>query len=472
MINLIASFPNITVRFAVLFSCTLLGLNAYAQEVPRSFSPELVKQAKAIMKQGVKDELAYNVIESLTTEIGPRLAGSKQEARARVWGLQQLTELGFVNVRVEPFEVTHWVRGKEQAAIVTPFPQPLTITTLGGSIATPTGGVEGEIVRFESLYELESAPLSGFEGKIIFVDEKMVRTQNGVGYGVAVRKRSGAAIEAGKRGALAAMIRSVGTSHHRFPHTGLMQYKDDIPKVPIVALSNPDADQLARALTRDNVTVHVEVDALTKGTATSGNVVGEIVGETDELVVIGGHLDSWDQGTGAVDDGAGIGITVGAAALIQRYGVKPKRTIRVVMWGAEEVGLVGAFAYAKQHVDELPKHFIASESDFGSGPIWQFSTKFAAEKTGYGKAFKQLFAPFGLAQGNNQTSGGPDIIPLANAGVPAFRLDQDGTDYFDLHHTPDDTFNKIDLKDLQQNVALWSGFVWIAANMDGSFRKD
>lgn len=445
---------------------------ASAETTPRSFSPELVEQAKELMDKGLQDKLAYEVIESLTTEIGPRLGGSPQEAKARAWGVEKFKELGFTNIRIEPFEVSYWERATETARIVSPFPQALTITALGSSVATPKGGVEAQIVRFESLHELETSPMTGLEGKIVFVDEFMNKTQNGAGYGIAVRKRSGAAIEAGKRGAVAAMIRSVGTTKHRFPHTGMMRYNEDVPKVPIVALSAPDADQLVRALKRDDVVVHLEIDVKTKAKAMSGNVIGEIQGETDELVVIGGHLDSWDLGTGAVDDGAGIGITVAAAKLIEQYGKKPKRTIRVIMWGAEEIGLVGAYAYAKQHADELDKHFVASESDFGSGKIWRVSTNFAEDKLGYGLAFRNLFARFGLAQGNNKASGGPDVIPLSNAGVPALRLDQNGMDYFNLHHTPDDTFDKIVLEDIQQNVALWSGFIWVAANMEGNLRSE
>ena len=214
------------------------------------------------------------------------------------------------------------------------------ITALGGSVATEAAGVTGAIVRFATLQDLQDAPLTGLQGKIVFVDEPMTRTQDGSGYGVAVRKRSGAAAEAGKRGAVAALIRSVGTDHHRFPHTGQMRYAAGVSKVPIAALSAPDADQLQRDLSRGQIEVKLVLDVQSMGKRWSGNVVGEIPGQTDEIVIIGGHLDSWDLGTGAVDDGAGIGITVAAAKMIMDLNKKPKRTISVAMFGAEEFGLV------------------------------------------------------------------------------------------------------------------------------------
>lgn len=323
--------------------------------------------ANALILQSFQSDLGYQIIESLTTEVGQRLAGTEAEARARDWGIAKFKELGFKNVRIEPFQVDHWERHSEHAEITSPFPQKLMITALGGSIATGSDGIVGHVVRFENLQALKDAPMKGLKGKIVFVDEYMTRTQDGSGYGVAVKKRSGAAVEAGKRGAVAALIRSVGTDHHRFPHTGQMTYDQNVVKVPIAALSAPDADQLHRALGRGDVEVKLQIDVQSYGKSQSGNVIAEIPGVTDEIVIIGAHLDSWDLGTGAVDDGAGIGITVGAAKLILDMNKKPKRTIRIVMFGAEEVGLVGAIAYAKEHANELDRHVVGTESDFGAG---------------------------------------------------------------------------------------------------------
>ena len=403
--------------------------------------------------------------------MGQRLAGTEAEARARDWGVAKFKQLGFKNVRIEPFQVDHWERHSEHAEITSPFPQKLMITALGGSIATDSAGIVGQVVRFENLQALKDAPMKGLKGKIVFVDEYMTRTQDGSGYGVAVKKRSGAAVEAGKRGAVAALIRSVGTDHHRFPHTGQMTYDQNVVKVPIAALSAPDADQLHRALGRGDVEVKLQIDVQSYGKSQSGNVIAEIPGVTDEIVIIGAHLDSWDLGTGAVDDGAGIGITVGAAKLILDMNKKPKRTIRIVMFGAEEVGLVGAIAYAKKHANELDRHVVGAESDFGAGQIWRFETRFSDSKLHKAEAMHKVLSPLGIALGSNDASGGPDMGPLRMLGMPVVTLKQNGWDYFDLHHTPNDTFDKISADDIAQNVAAYAAFVWMAANMQGDFRE-
>ena len=426
--------------------------------------------ANALILQSFQSDLGYQIIESLTTEVGQRLAGTEAEARARDWGIAKFKELGFKNVRIEPFQVDHWERHSEHAEITSPFPQKLTITALGGSIATVPEGIVGQVVRFENLQALKDAPMKGLKGKIVFVDEYMTRTQDGSGYGVAVKKRSGAAVEAGKRGAVAALIRSVGTDHHRFPHTGQMTYDQNVVKVPIAALSAPDADQLHRALGRGDVEVKLQIDVQSYGKSQSGNVIAEIPGVTDEIVIIGAHLDSWDLGTGAVDDGAGIGITVGAAKLILDMNKKPRRTIRVVMFGAEEVGLVGAIAYAKKHANELDRHVVGAESDFGAGKVWRFDTNFAESKLYKAKEIHKVLEPLGIALGSNNASGGPDMGPLRMLGMPVVTLKQNGWDYFDLHHTPNDTFDKINSEDIAQNVAAYSAFIWMTANMSGDFR--
>ena len=449
---------------------TKAGITPPLPAAPYRVDAKIEKTANKLIAAGLKDRLGYDVIESLTTEIGPRLAGSDNEARARAWGVAKLKKLGFKNVRIEPFEVPYWERKVERAKIVSPFPQPLIITTLGNSIATPDGGTTGQIVRFETLEALEDAPLTGFEGKIIFVDEMMARSQDGSGYGKAVRKRSGAAKEAGKRDAAAALIRSVGTDHHRLPHTGGMGYADDVKQVPIAALSPPDADQLARALKRGNVIVKLDIDVVTMASRPSGNVIGEIPGKTDEIIVIGGHLDSWDLGTGAVDDGAGIGITVGAAHLIKKLRQKPRRTIRVVMFGAEETGLFGGIEYARAHAHELDKHILGAESDFGAGKIWRMQTRFGESQLDKGDAIARVLSPLKIGRGNNQASGGPDMGPIRRLGVPVISLTQDGTDYFDLHHTADDTFDKINPDDIAQNVAAYAAMVWMASEMNVDFR--
>ena len=451
--------------FFVIF---FVGCNAHSKDV---IDQIIVDEAKLLINRGLNSNIGFEIVESLTTEVGPRLAGTEAEKRARDWGEKKFKELEFSNIRSEPFSVDHWERRHEHVQIISPFPQNLVVTTLGGSVSTPTGGLSGDIVSFPTLQALKDAPLSGLEGKVVFVDEYMTRTQGGSGYGIAVKKRSGAANEAGKRGAIAALIRSVGTDHHRFAHTGQMTYEKDIKKVPVAALSAPDADQLQRALERGDVKVKLSLHVEAKGKVESGNVIAEIPGLTDEIVLIGAHLDSWDLGTGAIDDGAGIGITVGAAKLIMDLNKVPKRTIRVVMFGSEEVGLVGARAYAEKYNSSLHKHIVGAESDFGAGRIWKFDTNFAPEKLYLGDAIHKILEPLGIGRGDNNASGGPDIGPIRELGVPAVTLKQNGWDYFDYHHTADDTLDKIDPSDMAQNVAAYAAFTWIVANLDDDFRS-
>ncbi len=219
------------------------------------------------------------------------------------------------------------------------------------------------------------------------------------------------------------------------------------------------------------VTVRLDVQVETAASVESGNVIGEIPGKTDELIVIGGHLDSWDLGTGAIDDGAGIAITMAAAKLVDELKGKPTRTIRVVMWGAEEVGIFGGAAYAKAHADEIDKHIIAAESDFGAGPVYRFDTAFADEALPKADAFERALRRLAIIPGDNNAFGGADITPIRRMGVPVVSLRQDGTDYFDLHHTPDDTLDKIDPEALRQNVAAWAAFIYMASEMEGDFGR-
>jgi carboxypeptidase Q len=451
----------------------VLSIGATAQDAP-ALTEDQSRNVDKLIERALEDDLAWDILESLTTEVGPRLGGSEAEARAREWGAAKLKKLGFKNVRIETFEMPGWARISESAEIISPFPQPLAITALGQSPSTPKEGVTGEVVRFETLLDLEAAPMEGFEGKIVFVDEPMARTQDGSGYGTAVQKRSRAAVAAAARGAAGALIRSAGTDSHRNPHTGgSVSGGASLAPAPAAALSNPDADQLARAIKRAKgpVTVNLNLQTEWKETVTSGNVIGEIPGKTDELIVIGGHLDSWDLGTGAIDDGAGIAITTAAAKLIDNLSGKPKRTIRVVMWGSEEVGIFGGKAYAEQHKNELDRHVLAAESDFGAGLIYRFDTRFDEASLPKGTVMANELRRLAITPGNNMAFGGADISAIRNLGVPVITLRQDGTDYFDLHHTPDDTLDKVDPEALRQNVAAWAAAIYMASEMDGDFGR-
>lgn len=427
------------------------------------------QQVRDLMKAALDGTQGYDITESLTTEVGPRLAGTEAEARARDWAVAKFKEIGLENVRIEPFTIPGWERGVETASIVSPYPQDLVITSLGYSVATPANGIEAEVVYFPELEDLQETT-ADLTGKIAFISGLMDKAPDGAGYGPAGMKRRIGASEAAKKGAVAVLIRSVGTSSHRFAHTGGMRYAPDVPKIPIAAMSGPDADQIERVFQRgETVTVKMKLSPVNTGDRPSGNVIGDIIGtETpEEIVLISGHLDSWDLGTGAIDDGAGIGISAGAAKVIIDAGMKPKRTIRVVAYGAEEIGLLGGFAYRDLHKDDLGNHVMATESDFGA--VTPYEVHYNHE---VGRADMQRLADMlDIPLIKKDTTGGPDIGPIKALGVPAMRLQQDGTDYFDLHHTPDDTFDKIDPDEMAKNTAAFAAMAWITANSSSNYRN-
>ncbi|VUD68971.1 Aminopeptidase YwaD [Thalassocella blandensis] len=464
---------NRAITWAITISVALHANTLWAYE----FSQEQLQTAQELRELAEDDKLGYQIVESLTTEIGPRLAGSPAEKRAREWATDTLKSLGFKNIRVEEFELPYWQRHHEHAEIISPFPQPLVISALGGSTSTPEGGVQGEVVRFDSLAGLQAAKDGSLKNKIVFIDETMARTQDGSGYGAAVAKRRLTAYESHRAGALAALIRSVGTDHDRFAHTGQMKRvtdKDIGESVPTAALSAPDADQLRRIMSKINKPVELKLTLTTstQPATTSGNVIAELPGKQnkDEIVLVGAHLDSWDLGTGAIDDGAGIGIIVAAAKLVHQHVKRPlKRTIRIVMFGSEEVGLVGAKAYAQKHAKD--QHIIAAESDFGADIIWQFGVANASEDHSQAvDALAKVFRPMDIIPTNGPVHGGPDIKYLREDGVPTAEFLQNGKDYFDLHHTANDTLDKINKEKLRQNIAAYAQFLYLVADSDIKFK--
>src|SRR5687768_3436219 len=309
---------------------------------PTASPPSLVDpRAEALRDAALADDrVAWEILEGLTTEVGPRLAGTEAEARARQWALRRLTELGFSNVHIEPFELDVWVRGEERAEIVSPFPQPMVVTALGNSGATPTRGIEAEVVGFDSVAALEAASDASVRGRIVFITHAMARTQDGSGYGqFGAPRRQGPSI-ASRKGAAGIVVRSIGTDYHRNPHTGVQIWAAGVRPIPAGALSIPDAEQLQRILARGRpVRMRLTLTPRNLGRRESGNVIAEVPGSDPQagIVLIGGHLDSWDLGTGAIDNAAGVAITIAAAHRMMRAG-PPRRTIRVVLFGAEEVG--------------------------------------------------------------------------------------------------------------------------------------
>ncbi|PZT89875.1 MAG: peptidase M28 family protein [Citromicrobium sp.] len=416
------------------------------------------------------DTLAWDFVEGITTEVGPRQAGTEAEKRGRDWAVAWLRANGFSNVADEPFEMETWVPGElHKAEIVAPFAQPLVIQPLGGSASTGPDGITAEVVEFETVADLEAAPEGSLQGKIAYISHSMTQTQDGSQYGFAGPARWVGSGIAASKGAVATVIKSVGTDRHRNPHAGGTSFPEGVAPTPAGALSIPDALNLERMFDRANgrpITMKLTLTPRDLGTTTSGNVVGEILGTDPSLppVLIACHIDSWWNGTGAFDDGAGCGIVAVAARHAAAAG-QPLRTIRVLMAGAEETGLWGSRAYSEAHIDEPIA--VGLESDFGADRIWKFESNFRETNPDLHAKIARAVARFGVSNGTAVASGGADINIARDQKTAIIDLQQDGTRYFDLHHTPDDTLEQVDPEQLRQNVAVWTEVVGILANERG-----
>ena len=409
--------------------------------------------------------IAWDIVADLTTEIGARLDGSPREAAARDWAVARLGRLGFKNVHAEPFTIPGFVRGAESAQLTAPYPHNLHITALGNSVPTPKGELSAELVYFASLAALKAAPEGSLKAKIAFIDNQMLPNQDGSGYGpYGNARRQGPAIAASK-GAVAAVIRSAGTDHNRDPHTGGTTFPSGSRAIPAGAVSAPDADLIARiAATGKPITLQLVLESHPQAEMPSGNVIADLPGRDPSLppILVACHLDSWDLGTGAIDDGAGCAI-ITAAALRAQQCSKPLRTIRVLWAGSEELGGFGGIAYAKAHASE--PHALAMESDFGVDRVWRVDLNFAPANQPLSEAVSAALAPMGIVTGATKAHGGTDVQPIiALQKLAVVDLQQDGTRYFDLHHTPDDTLDKIDPAQLEQNVAAWAAVLGVVAN--------
>jgi Zn-dependent M28 family amino/carboxypeptidase len=458
---------------AALLACTIPLQPARAQAPlpvrPRADAPAPVDPAVAALRtRALHDDLALDIVTGLTTEVGPRPDGSDAEGRARDWAVARLQALGFAHVHVEPFTLPAWQRGAESAAVVAPFHQPLRIAGLGNSGATPPGGLTLPLVVFASYNDLLLAPTGSLTGKIAFVSNAMQPTQDGSSYGSEGTARFMGPSEAAKRGAAAIVLRSIGTDHSRAPHTGATDFAPGVAPIPAAALSVADAENLERmvALAQKSGTpimLHLELDDHAVGQRQSGNVIAEVPG-TDPaagVIVIGGHLDSWDLGTGAIDDGAGVAITTAAARLLMQSGPH-RRTIRVIWFGDEETGGFGGMAYAKAHGTE--PHALVAESDLGADRVWRFGTAFPDSARTVIPRLTAALGPLGVVHGTTLVDVGTDVEPMAALGTSGIDLNQSALHYFDVHHTAEDTLDQIDPAQLRQNVATWTTMLAILAD--------
>lgn len=447
-----------------------------AAAVP-AFDPEDLRHARALREAGLADRTAWPFVETLATSFGARPAGSAAETRAAQWAAREFTRLGLSNARAEPVPFRAWQRGPSSVRLVQRggataaagaerFEQPLVALALGNSVA---GRGEAEIAWYPDLAALRADTSERAKGRIVFIDQKTERTVDGRGYGAAVGARFSGAVEAGRRGALALAIRSIGTDRQRVAHTGAMGYDIAVPRIPAFAVSIPDAETLARLVARgETPSLAWDIAASTDVPATTHNVIAEIPGGdlAQEIVLIGAHLDSWDVGQGALDDGAGCAIVAAAAATIaaqvRSSGRRPRRTVRVVLFGNEENGFDGARAYGDRHAGVV--HQLVGESDFGAGRIWRFAHRVQPAALPLMDAMHAELAPLGIERGGNDGNPGPDAALLMRRHRwPGVALSQDGRAYFDVHHTENDTLERIDPATLPQNVAAWAVTAWLAA---------
>ncbi len=459
--------------FAVLIALGIVS--AQAAEKSTRIPEAAVHTAEQLRDRALTDDTAYQFVTGLTTEIGPRLAASDNDAKAREWVIARFKALGFDKVYTEPVTYPKWVRRSESGSILAPFPQRLVLSALGHSFPTPAGGLSAEVVRYDSLDALKAADAEKVKGKIVYIGFRMQRAKDGHDYGAGSSIRVEGPALAASKGAAAFLLRSAGTdAHERIAHTGVTHFADaDAKGIPAAALSNPDADQLERILGYGKpVQLKLDLDVGFEGSYTGANVIGEVTGRKypEQIVDIGGHLDSWDPATGAIDDGAGVAIAAGAAHLIAQLPQRPDRTIRVIAFANEEAGLYGGKAYAEKHAADVSRHQLGTESDFGAAPIWRMS---ASVKPGARAAIEQIAAvlkPLGVEYDDKREGGGgSDLSALHAKGMAALSLTQDGTYYFDWHHTANDTLDKIVPKELAQNVAVYAAYAYMAAQAEGDF---
>ena len=459
----------------LLIAClSLLIAAANAENPGNSFTRADLATAATLRERALSDPTAYRLVESLTTEVGPRPAGSPGDRAAVAWAQREMQRLGFANVHTVPVAVPHWVRGEAEFSVLGPWPSTFPTLALGGSIGTGSEGLEADAVMVKDLDALAQLPAGAVKGKIVYFNARMERTRDGGGYGRAVVVRAAGPSAASALGAVGVVIRSISTSNTRFPHTGTTRYTATAPRIPAFAISNPDADSLDRQFASGKpVRLRMRSTSRDLPPEPSASVVGDIPGtdKADEIVILGAHLDSWDPGVGAIDDGAGVAIVMGVAKLISGLDTKPRRTIRVVLFANEEFGTSGSQAYLAAHQADADKHVLGFEADLGAGPVWRLSSRVNPRQLpAVDHVFKAL-APFKLARGDNEAKGGSDLEGLAQLGMPLLEPGLDASSYFDVHHTANDTLAQIDPAVLRQSVAAFAVSAWLGAQYPGTWER-
>ncbi|HRG08015.1 MAG TPA: M20/M25/M40 family metallo-hydrolase, partial [Cyclobacteriaceae bacterium] len=423
---------------------------------------------KQIFDEALSKGKSYEMLHDLCTNIGPRLSGSPGAAAAVEWSRHVMKRLDFDSVWLQPVLVPHWVRGQKETGRIISRKQgtiPVNVCALGGTIGTGPAGIAANIVEVKSLEELKALGTAGVKGKIVFFNRAMdpTRMNTFTAYGGAVEQRANGASEAAKYGAVAALVRSMGSNLEDYPHTGSMRYAPNVVKIPALAISTRHAELLSQILKEEkDLQVYLENHSVTLDDAPSFNVIGEIRGSEypDEIIVVGGHLDSWDLGQGAHDDGAGCVQSIEVLRLFKQMGYKPKRTIRAVMFMNEENGLRGGLKYAELAEKNKEKHIAAIESDRGGFVPRGFTVPTDATAKAKVRSWKSLLEPYGLSDFTTE-GGGADIGPLANQGVALLGFLPDSQRYFNYHHTAEDTIDKVDKRELELGAAAMAAMVYL-----------
>ncbi len=420
-----------------------------------------------ILAAARKDDRAWNRLAELCDTFGPRPAGSTAYLAAARWAADRMRDDGLDRIRLEPVEVDAWERGAESLVLLEPHgPRPLPVTALGGSVGTPPGGIEAELLVVHDFDELDRRGEEA-RGRIVLLDHPMeTREDMFRAYGDAVKYRWSGASRAARHGALAVLVRSVTTRSLRTVHTGQMGYEKGVPRIPAAAISTEDSAMLARLAARGvPLRVLLRLGARAVGRRPCPNVVAELPGRElpDEFVVVGAHLDSWDLGNGAMDDGGGVILALETARLLRELGLVPRRTVRVVLFAGEEIGgLPGGHAYVDAHRDELDRHVAALESDAGTFHPTGFTVRAGPEARERLARFVRLVAGKGTLD-LREGGGGPDVSPLGAAGVPALGLRTDSTHYFDFHHSPADMPEAVPDRDLRESLGAFAALAWLIA---------
>ncbi len=443
---------------------------------PGAWTPAQIANMERLRDAALSDPYALTELRHLTDNIGPRLAGSPQAQHAVDWVADEMRALGAM-VTIEKTTVPHWVRGEETAELtawpgMTPSTtQKIVLTALGSSVATPKLGITASVVVVDSFADLKALPRDAVKGKILLFNEHFdkdlaAQGRGGEAYGEAVMYRGAAPSVAASLGAVATLVRSVGGADYRLPHTGMTYYSPGLPEIPAGAVTAEDADLVKNLTSQGEVRMHLTLTPETLAPAETANVIADWKGSEhpEQVVIVSGHLDSWDLATGAIDDGAGIVVSMQAIHLLQKLGIHPKRTVRFVAWMDEEQGSYGAQTYAKDHANDLGNHIGAIESDLGAGHPTGVYFQGGAALDEWLKPLARVLAPMGAPLLERSAETGEDINAITEKGVPGFAPIQDSRYYFNYHHTAADTFDKVNPRELGENAAVMAVTAYAVAD--------